>query len=356
MKTPLILLLLSLAIAPASAQVIRPPTITTNPTISTLTTGTVLDVTPSVSPDGRYVTLKTRPQFSTLDGFDTFTSGGSGNPTKTAVAVAMIPYRPMQVGKITFVDNDKKLLAQEIAPVTFSNISLKDATRKLAAQTKTNLVLGIRGLENAAVDLVAPHTFTLEKSTLKDALVTMIKTAAPEVDIVITSDDGVVEIMSQAQADHQVITRTYFVQDLLQNLPRFVSNETDLATLNKLKDSQPEEKPAPKNIPATGAGVLPPAVARTANAPKKTDNNTLYQAVPNNPEPAPQKSSTTIQEIITSAIRPEIWKSNGGKTGEIAVVGDRVTITAPTSVHALLDGPKTHNPNAVPMYVNYGTR
>ena len=115
----------------------------------------------------------------------------------------------------------------------------------------------------------------------------MLKTAAPETDIVITSEDGVIEIMSQAQADNKVITRTYFIQDLLTNLRRLVSNQTDLATLKKLE--KPEEKPAPKNIPQTGAGILPPAVAR-APGPKKPADTGTYNAVHPQPRTHPQST------------------------------------------------------------------
>ncbi|HVT79408.1 MAG TPA: hypothetical protein VHM90_02025 [Phycisphaerae bacterium] len=82
----------------------------------------------------------------------------------------------------------------------------------------------------------------------------------------------------------------------------------------------------------------PPSAAATTEAPK--------------PKPA-TGDSTNILEVITDTVRPEIWRNHGGK-GEIALVGNRVTIKAPASVHALLDGPKVFNPNKVPAYVNYG--
>ncbi len=47
----------------------------TNLTVSTLTTGMVLDATSAISPDGRYITLKVKPQFSQLEGIDTFQVG-----------------------------------------------------------------------------------------------------------------------------------------------------------------------------------------------------------------------------------------------------------------------------------------
>ena len=71
------------------------------------------------------------------------------------------------------------------------------------------------------------------------------------------------------------------------------------------------------------------------------------------PKPAPRPGSTNILELITDTVRPEIWVNHGGKS-EVYAVGNQVTIKAPASVHALLDGPKVYNPNKVNSYVQYG--
>ena len=70
-------------------------------------------------------------------------------------------------------------------------------------------------------------------------------------------------------------------------------------------------------------------------------------------QPAKPPASTNILDVVTDTVRPEIWKNHGGKS-EIYMVGNKVTIKAPASVHALLDGPKVYNPNKMDSYVNYG--
>jgi len=346
----------------ASAQVIGPGgTITgTNLTVSTLTTGVVLDASVSVSADRRYVTMGIKNSYSSLEGFQTFNFGNpAGVPS--AVGVAPIPFRPAVVGRVTFVENDKKLLATPVPALALKDVSLKEGVAKIADTTKANVVLGFRGLEQAGVDLKKTHSFTTAAGTMKDALLSMIKTAAPEVDLVVTADEGVVQIVSQAQGDTNVISRTYYLQDLLSNLPRIVGNQTDLGTLKDKTDAAPQK---PAAIPEGPAGVLPPAVAgpgRKDNAPLAAASvapaaaNAPQKLSPSDKSGGKNSYSTNITELITSAVRPEIWKVNGGKIGEIAVVGERVTITAPASVHAILDGPRHYNPNAVPMYVGYGT-
>jgi hypothetical protein len=342
MKSALASFLLLCATCPALGQVNGGAVTATNLTVSTLNSGVVLDVTPNISADGRYVTVGVHNGFSALDGIQTFNLNGA----------YVGAFRSAQFGKIIVVDNDKKLLETPVAAMTLKDVSLKQAVRKLADQTKSNLVLGVRGLEQAGVDLAALHTFALENGKMKDALLSLVKTAAPDTDIVITAEDSVVQIMSQAQADTNVITKTYYMEDLLGRIPQIVSTKTDLETM-KDKTDKPATKP-PTQIPLGPRGILPPAYGGIAREWVKEQQDLDSGAIISpSKKKQPVNYSTNIIEIITSAIRPEIWKINGGKIGEIAVVNDQVTIKAPASVHALLDGPKFHNPNAAPVYVNY---
>jgi hypothetical protein len=335
--TPLLaasLALAALLAAPraASAQALGGNAIGVSLTTNTLSTGTVLSVGGAVSPDGRYVTLSVQPTFASLEGFDTYSSGGVFSQT-TAAGLHAIPFRPAVVGKVTVVENDKKLLGKSLKPTALKDISLKAAARKLADAADANLVLGIRGLEQAGVDVNAPHTFTLPPGgTLKDALLAILQSALPEQDMVITADDGVVQVVTQAQADNTVVTRTYYLDDLLANLPRVVPNTMDLGTLRD--DKTPAAAAAPKPVARAATPARP--VPAKHPPPKR---------------PAANSSAADVLRLITASVRPEIWKMNGGKIGEISLVGDRVIVTAPQSVHAILDGPRHHDHNAVPMYI-----
>jgi hypothetical protein len=314
----------------ASAQVLGGNAIGVSLTTNTLSTGTVLSVGGAVSPDGRYVTLTIQPSFASLEGFDTYSSGGVFSQT-TAVGLHSVPFRPAVVGKITVVENDKRLLGKTLKATALKDISLKAAARKLADAADTNIVLGIRGLEQAGIDVNAPHTFTVPPGgTLKEALLAILQSALPEQDMVITADDGVVQVVTQAQADNTVVTRTYYLDDLLANLPRVVPNTMDLGTLRDDKTPAAAPKPVAKST-------TPPKPALAKNPPPKRS--------------AANSGAADILRLITASVRPEIWKANGGKIGEISLVGDRVIVTAPQSVHAILDGPKHHDHNAVPMYI-----
>ncbi len=372
MRTLAALLVLAVGGATIQAQILPPGqgAVGTTLNVATLNTGNVLHVSGTVSPDGRYVTTAVNPQFSALDGIDTFVVpnlqngggvgggvggggvggiglGGGGrvgaNGLGLATEVRRIAFRPAVVGRVIFVDNDKPLLAKAIAGGEWKGISFKDAAKKLADASKGNVVLGIRGFEQAGVDVNKQHNFKFETGTVKGAVLALIQTAAPETDIVVTAEDKVIQIATQAQADNVMVTKTYYLEDLLANIPRFVQGGTDLSKIGPGGKADPKVQ---ENVEYLSSEPMDFSKAPTY----------AYKPAPK-PEPkkvAPKPSgSTNILEVITSTVRPEIWQNNGGKA-EMALVGNRVTIRAPQSVHAILEGPSHYNPNKVDSYINYG--
>jgi len=352
--------LVGLAAAVALGAAARGQTVTTggatatNLNVSTINSGTVLEVTGVVSADRRYVGMAITPSFSTLDGFDTFVIPNTGVASgdigmQQAVGLRRMAYRPAQVGKVIFVDNDKPLLAARMGAMDLKDVSMKDAVRKVADTTRLNIVLGTRGLEQAGVDLNARHDFAIPAGTVKETLLAILKIGAPEPDMVITAEDKVIQVATQGQADNAMVTKTYYLQDLLANLPRIIEGGTNLNDLGRkatldVTPTDLSKPPAPVPVSTakangTARGARGAAAGSSPGAPVKP----AQRAAP---------ASTNILEVITDSVRPEIWRNHGGKA-EISMVGDRVTIKAPQSVHAILEGPKVYDPNKLPLYVNY---
>ncbi len=136
------------------------------------------------------------------------------------------------------------------------------------------------------------------------------------------------QIGTQARAENAVVRRTYYLDDLLVNLPRVIPVTMDVGTMTD--DKAP---PAAQNAGRAGKGSAAPRPPRRAVA---------------------NDSNGDIIRLITASLRPEIWKVNGGTIGEIAIVGNRVIVTAPQSVQALLEGPSHVNHNPTPLYIGVG--
>jgi hypothetical protein len=325
-------------------------------TVSTLTTGTVLDVTPSISADGRYVTMQVRPSFSSLDSLDTFVvpppaingaggvgiinglgdggrgpagmglgplnlrldqvmPGANGNSRPAHLwqqpATASLPAAALAAATlarpapgIIFVEKDKGLLNASV-PAFSGSVTLAQAVKRLATLSNRNMVLGIAGFKKEQIDFNVPLAIHFGANTLRADIADLLAAAAPDKALVVTADDNVISIETQAQADHAIESKTYYAEDLIGNAALWLPKQTD---------------------PRTGE---------------------------NKPLSLGAAGSDNIMRMIAMYVRPEIWKSAGGKIGDMYQVGNRVTITAPQSVHALLDGPKHYNPNAAPLYINY---
>ncbi len=175
-------------------------------------------------------------------------------------------------------------------------------------------MLGSAAIRQAKIDNRAPLKLDLPVGTLKETLGKLLTQAAPEERWVVNAEDKVIFITTEAQADNMVVTKTYPEIDLIKNAPRWLSTRVNLGAMKEKDPNAPGEKGAPS------------------------------------------VGSSNIMLLITQTLRPEIWKMNGGKVGEIYEVGDKVTITAPITVHALLEGPTHYNPNAAPLYIDYASQ
>ncbi|NNM87371.1 MAG: hypothetical protein HKL95_02500 [Phycisphaerae bacterium] len=238
-------------------------------------------------------------------------------PVSTRPAKEIFPkdpnFRPAEIGRCVFVVNDAALLAHVVPALTLRQVTLPQVLNKLSSITRTNLVGSWAALQRRHINLKKREDVRLGATSYRKALVAVLKQFAPHVHMVITAQENVLFVTTQQQDDQTLITRTYHLEDLIENLPRIIRAGTNLETFRK-----------------RGAKVL-------AHKPR-----------PHHP------ISTNILELITNTVRPRIWLNHGGKAN-ISEVNDLVTVTAPASVQAILKGPSHYNPNAAPLYlmVNY---
>jgi len=396
MNSPRTMLVAALVLAsgPAGArgQAFRPsPLLVVSPTVNTLTTGTVLDVGTSISADGRYVTLNTHFSQSRLDGLDTygFDAGSFGSAAGQpflidvrgrAVGTGRIPFQPNQVGHVLLIKRDLALAVRTVAAFGPQKVSLREAVRLLGAARSTNIALGWKAFQEAGIDPDSPRTLSLPAGMLIDALLALAQQVAPQAPLVISFEDNVAFMTTQNQADHMIETRWYYTADLLANAPRWLPPQTDLGKIAAARRPavvRPPAKVAPPVAPRKpplpslfAPGTYPDSMAALAAAhaaavPGEPWSGAppvaaRYQVPPDppatRPAPAapPPSPSIDIATLISATVRPELWKCNGGKYGEIHEARDRVLITAPLTVHALLEGPHHYDANLVPRYMGFG--
>ena len=248
-----------------------------------------------------------------LAGAPTVMQVAAGASVSTRPAKGIFPkdpnFRPAEIGRCVFVVNDAALLAHVLPPLALKQVTLPQVLNKLSSITRTNLVGSWAAMQRRHMDLKKKEDVRLGAASYRKDLVAVLKQFAPHVHMVITAQENVLFVTTQQQDDETLITRTYHLEDLIENLPRIIRAGTNLETFRK---------PGAKNVPR---------------------------------KPGPHHPiSTNILELITNTVRPRIWLNHGGKAN-ISEVNDLVTVTAPASVQAILKGPSHYNPNAAPLYL-----
>ncbi len=234
------------------------------------------------------------------------------------------PYRPAQIGYIIFVENQPKLLTQKLPHIVLRQLTLNQAVNRMAALTGENFAVGWPALKRAGISIQKPHNVTLPAGSCRRDLARLFRVFARRKRLVISADENVIFITTEAQDDKRLILRTYWLPDLLANLPRIIP---PAAILHRMR--HPRNGPHPK-------AVWPPGY--TPGQSKKKEH---------------QPVSTDLISLITNAVRPKIWANHGGNA-TMTEVGNKVIVDAPASVQALLAGPSHYHPNAVPRFFMIG--
>ncbi len=234
------------------------------------------------------------------------------------------PFRPAQIGYVIFVENQPKLLAQKLPRLVLRQITLNQAIKRMAALTGENFAVGWPALKRAGIAGKKPHDVTLPAATCRRDLAGLFRVFARHKRLVISADENVIFITTEAQDDQRLILRTYWLPDILANLPRIIP---PAAILQRMR--HPGKGPHHKAV--WPAGYTPGQSKKKRRQPVSTD----------------------LISLITNAVRPKIWANHGGNA-TMTEVGNKVIVDAPASVQALLAGPSHYHPNAVPRFFMIG--
>ena len=229
-------------------------------------------------------------------------------------------YRPAQIGQVIFVLNDPSLLEHTLPPLTFHHKTLSDMLSTFSDVTNTNVAAGWAAMAQAGIKANRRVTLVLPRQGYKLDLVAVLKKFAPHIHMVISADQNVIFVNTQAADNQHLIMRTYWLEDLIANLPRYVNPKSF-----EKKNAQAEKS---RQSSAGSDG------ARKHSAGQNKKRN----------------AQSNIVQLITNHVEPKIWLDHGGKAS-ISQVGNKVIVIAPASVQALLQGPSHYNPNAAPLFM-----
>ena len=235
-------------------------------------------------------------------------------------------YRPAEIGYVIFVENQPALLTLKLPPLAIHHLTLNQAINRLAVVTGENFAVGWPAVRRAGIKPHIRRNVKLPGASCRRDLARILRVFAPHKRLEISADQNVIFLTTEAEDDKSLILRTYWLPDLLQNLPRIIP---PAALLHRLRHP------------------------RKNHAHHRNHKRAGYTPGDEKPKAKKLHISTNIITLITNSVRPKIWANHGGNA-TMTVVGDKVIVDAPSSVQALLNGPKHFNPNAVPRYFMIG--
>lgn len=189
--------------------------------------------------------------------------------------------------------------------VDFQNVALGDVFQSFRERTGLNLAIDWNAIQTLGVDKTTPVTMTAHGLTAGKTLALILDSAAPNHALTYYVDHGIVHITTQAVADQDMITRVFPIEDLLVQHEDF----TQIPFIDVANQTT-----------ATVGGGSTQSPIQSAGQPN-----------PQEVQAQRQKTIDSIISAITSSVRPEIWKQNGG-TASITYFNGNLIVTAPRSV------------------------
>jgi hypothetical protein len=207
----------------------------------------------------------------------------------------------------------KHALERPLPELRLSGSALSDVIDFLADTTGANFAVDWKALDAAKVAKDTPITLRLNSVSLRKALQLILNQAGGAGVLTYYVDEGVIQITSTEQADKEMITRLYGIQDLLFEAQDYTNApQLDLTSSNTSGGGRGGGGGSQQNIFSGGSNTNQTNTVKTRDA-----------------------RAQEIIKLITDTVRPEIWAVNGG-TATISYIRGNLVVTAPRSVHEQL--------------------
>lgn len=188
--------------------------------------------------------------------------------------------------------------------VNWDAVPLEDAVEFLRDATTLNISVNWKAIELAGIDRATPVTLHLRDVPVRKLIDFMLIEAGPgALDWYLA--DGIVRITTQAEADKQMVTRVYPVEELLVTVPDFEGPKLNLE----------------RSGGGEGGGSSGGIVQGNSNGQDEAKTRV--------------ERADDLVAMITSTVRPDVWRDNGG-TASIRFYDGKLIVTAPRSVHGKL--------------------
>lgn len=215
--------------------------------------------------------------------------------------------------------DSRRALFMTVSELNVDGVGVGKAIDYLRDVTGTNIVVNWKTLEAVGVDKTTPISLSVRELPLRKMLQLVLDQASPNSALVYSVDENVIQVTTQEEADKQMFTKVYVVDDLVM-APR--------------RSSPPSLNLGSNTRQGTGGGGS--SSGGQSGGVFGQDSNSQQDQ---NQQTAQQRGDELVT-LIREVVRPAIWRENGG-TAAIRYFSGKLIVTAPLSVHEAIGGPVT---------------
>ena len=209
------------------------------------------------------------------------------------------------------VDSARVALGRKVPQMNLNGVPLADAIDFIRDLTSANLHINWKAIEATGVGKDTQVNLRVRNIRL-DKVLTLILNEASGGSELLTYyvDGGVIEVTTREEADKQMFTKVYPIQDLIVEVPDFAGPDINITQ---------------NNTPTSGGGGQGFGGGGGSN--RDQNENQMTRA----------ERAQQLIDVIINTIRPDVWQVNGG-TAAIRFFNGNLIVTAPRSVHEMLGG------------------
>jgi len=231
----------------------------------------------------------------------------------TVMALAVTAMPSVSFGQVSA----RKALDAPIKQLTVDGVSLEKTLKYLRDVSGANFVINWKVLEQAGVTKDIIITLDVKDLSLRKMMRLVLDQASPNAQLVFDASENVITVTTQEEADKHLVTKVYTVDDLLIQATNKQPPPMGLGVVNV-------------NDGNGGVGMG----GRAFDRPAESGHNGAEIG----DSARKQKSGDELAALIRDAIRPNIWKENGG-TASVRYAMGKLIVTAPISVQEAIGGP-----------------
>jgi len=209
----------------------------------------------------------------------------------------------------------------------------------------SNIVVNWKVLESVGVDREAPITVQVKELSLRKMLQLVLDQASPQSQLTFSVDANVIQVTTQDDADKQMVTRVYLVDDLIMENPNATKAAPSL-NLQSLTGGGTQSFSSGQSGGGGGGGGFGSGGGGGSSGGGSGgfggggSSGGLFGGASSTTNTAQQdatKKGQDLVDLITSVIRPNVWTANGG-TASIKFFSGKLIVTAPISVQEAIGG------------------